>query len=88
MSTGPCSAYDKWNISVIIVTQILYNGQPSHSGDHNIFGVMTSPLPRVCRSCSTSGTRRVNLVTNKIITRERVRDREVLTISGTNKWSL
>jgi hypothetical protein len=41
-----------------------------------------------CRSCSTSGTHRVNLVTNQIITREWVRDREVLTISGTNKWSL
>jgi hypothetical protein len=43
---------------------------------------------RVCRSCSTSGTRRVNLVTNKIITREWVRNREVLTIIGSNKWSL
>jgi len=46
MSKGPCSAYDKWNISVIIVTQIFYNGQPSHGDDHNIFGVMTSPLPK------------------------------------------
>jgi hypothetical protein len=43
---------------------------------------------RVCRSCSSSGTSRVNLVTNQIITRELVRNREVLTISGTNKWSL
>jgi hypothetical protein len=42
---------------------------------------------RACKSCSTSGTCRVNLVTNQIITREWVRDREVLTISGTNKWS-
>ena len=42
----------------------------------------------VCGPCSTSGTRRVNLVTNKIITRQWVRDREVLTISGTNNWSL
>jgi hypothetical protein len=46
MSKGPCSAYDKWNIAVIIVTQIFYNCQPSHGGDHNIFGVMTSPLPK------------------------------------------
>ena len=46
MSKGPCSAYDKWNISVIIQTQIFYNCQPSHGGDHNIFGVMTSPLPK------------------------------------------
>jgi hypothetical protein len=28
------------------MTQIFYNGQPSHGGDHNIFGVMTSPLPK------------------------------------------
>jgi len=42
---------------------------------------------RVCRSCSTSGTRRVNLVAHQIIIREWVRDREVLTISGINKWS-
>jgi hypothetical protein len=31
---------------VIIVTQILYSGQPSHDGDHKIFGVMTSLLPK------------------------------------------
>jgi hypothetical protein len=30
---------------LVIVTQILHNGQPSHGGDRNIFGVMTSPLP-------------------------------------------
>jgi hypothetical protein len=42
---------------------------------------------RVCRSCSISGTRRVNLVTNQIITREWVRNREVLTISGTKCYS-
>ena len=43
---------------------------------------------RVCRSCSTSGTSRVNLVANQIITRVWGRNREVLTISGTNNLSL
>jgi hypothetical protein len=43
---------------------------------------------RVCRSWSTSGTRRVNIVTNPIISREWVMDRAVLTISGTYRWSL
>jgi hypothetical protein len=28
------------------VTQIFHNGQPSHGGDHNIFEVMTSTLPK------------------------------------------
>jgi hypothetical protein len=34
---------------------------------------------RVSSSCSTSGTRRVNLVTNPVISREWGKDREVLT---------
>jgi hypothetical protein len=38
---------------------------------------------RVSSSCSTSGTRRVNLVTNPVISRERGKDREVFTTSGT-----
>ena len=42
---------------------------------------------RVSRSCSTSGTRRVNLVTNMVISHERGKDREVLTTSGTYPWS-
>jgi hypothetical protein len=28
------------------VTQIFHNGQPSHGGDHNIFEVMISTLPK------------------------------------------
>jgi hypothetical protein len=28
------------------VTQIFHNGQPSHGGDHKIFEVMTSTLPK------------------------------------------
>jgi hypothetical protein len=40
---------------------------------------------RVGSSCSTSGTRRVNLVTNPLISRERGKDREVFTTSGTYK---
>ena len=46
MSKWPWSAFDKWNILVVIVTQIYHNGEPSHGGDSNIFKVMTSPLPK------------------------------------------
>ena len=42
---------------------------------------------RVCSCCSTSGTRRVNLVTNPVISREWGKDREVFTTSGTYPWS-
>ena len=42
---------------------------------------------RVSNSCSTSGTRRVNLVTKPVISREWGKDREVITTSGTYPWS-
>jgi hypothetical protein len=42
---------------------------------------------RVSSSCSTSGTDRVNLVTNPVISREWGQDREVFTTSGTYPWS-
>ena len=42
---------------------------------------------RVSSSCSTSGTRRVNLLTNPVISREWGQDREVFTTSGTYPWS-
>jgi hypothetical protein len=42
---------------------------------------------RVSSSCSTSGIRRVNLVTNPVISREWGKDREVFTKSGTYPWS-
>jgi hypothetical protein len=42
---------------------------------------------RVSSSCSTSGTRRVNLVTNPVISHERGKEREVFTTSGTYQWS-
>ena len=42
---------------------------------------------RVSSSCSTSGTRRVNLFTNPVISREWGKDREVFTTSGTYPWS-
>ena len=42
---------------------------------------------RVNRSCSTSGTRRVTLVTNPMISHERGTDREVFAPSGTYSWS-
>ena len=38
-------------------------------------------------SCSTSDTRRVNLATNSVISREWGKDREVFTTSGTIKFS-
>ena len=42
---------------------------------------------RVFNSCSTSDTRRVNLVTNPVISHEREKYREVFTTSGTYPWS-
>jgi hypothetical protein len=42
---------------------------------------------RVSSSRSTSGTRRVNLVTNPVISREWGKGREVFTTSGTYPWS-
>jgi hypothetical protein len=42
---------------------------------------------RVSSSCSTSDTRRVNLVTNPVISHERGKDRDVFTTSGTYPWS-
>jgi hypothetical protein len=42
---------------------------------------------RVSSSCSTSDTRRVNIVTNSVISHERGKDREVFTTSGTYPWS-
>jgi hypothetical protein len=41
----------------------------------------------VCSSCSISGTRRVNLVANPVISHECGNDREVLTTSGIYPWS-
>ena len=43
---------------------------------------------RVRISCSISDTRRVNLVTNPVISHEWGKDREVLTTSETYPWSL
>jgi hypothetical protein len=43
---------------------------------------------RVSSSFSTSGTRRVNLVTNPLINHEWGKDQEVFTTSGTYLWSL
>jgi hypothetical protein len=42
---------------------------------------------RVSSSSSNSGTRRVNLVTNPVISHEWGKDREVLTTSETYPWS-
>jgi hypothetical protein len=42
---------------------------------------------RVSSSCSTSGTRRVNLVTHQVISHKWENDRKVLKTSGTYPWS-
>ena len=42
---------------------------------------------RVSSSCSTSDTRRVNLVTHPVIKHEWLKDREVFATSGTYPWS-
>jgi len=42
---------------------------------------------RVSKSCSTSGTHRVNLVTNPVISHEWEQEREVFRTSGTYPWS-
>jgi len=42
---------------------------------------------RVSSSCFTSDTRRVNLVTNPVISHERGKDREMFMTSGTYPWS-
>jgi hypothetical protein len=51
--------------------------------------VTRNPLKsgRISSSRSASGTRRVNLVTNPVISHERGKDREVFTTSGTYPWS-
>ena len=43
---------------------------------------------RMSSSCSTRDTRRVNLVTNPAICRERGKDREVFTTNRTYPWSV
>ena len=43
---------------------------------------------RISSSCSTIDTRRVNLVTNPVISHEWGKDRQVFTTSGTYPWSL
>ena len=42
---------------------------------------------RVSSSCSTGDTRRINLVTNPVISHERGTDRKVLTTSVSYPWS-
>jgi len=42
---------------------------------------------RVSSSCSTSGTCRINLVTNQVIGHEWGKERELFTTSGTYPWS-
>jgi hypothetical protein len=42
LKKGMGSVYDKWNISVVIVTQIFHYGEPRHGGDRKTVEVMAS----------------------------------------------
>jgi hypothetical protein len=44
-------------------------------------------IGKVNSSCSTNGTRHVNLVTSPVISYERGKNREVFTTSGIYPWS-
>jgi hypothetical protein len=46
MRKGPGSAYDKWNISMVVCDTDIHSGQPSHAGDRKAFEVTTSTKPR------------------------------------------
>jgi hypothetical protein len=48
--------------------------------------ILITRLVSVISSCSTSGTRRVNLVTNMVISHEWGKDQEVFTTSGIYPW--
>jgi hypothetical protein len=50
-----------------------------HHNSEIYYRLQSYPIP-------TSGTRRVNLVTNPVISRERGNDHEVLTTSGRYSW--
>jgi hypothetical protein len=52
-----------------------------------IFKLFLSLLYKFSSSCSTSGTRCVNLVTDLMTSREWRKDQEAFTISGTYPWS-
>jgi hypothetical protein len=56
-----------------------YGRHPTNRCEIRCFG-------SVCSSCSTSGTRRVHLVTNRVISCERGKEWEVFTTSGTYPW--
>jgi hypothetical protein len=69
-------------------TKHIYKAKGQVTGVHIKTGVNSGAYRRVCRSWSTSDTRHGNIVTHLIISREWVKDREVLTISGTYRLSL
>jgi hypothetical protein len=48
---------------------------------------MNSCFRKGISSCATSDTRRVDLVTNSVISHERGKNREVLATNGTYPWS-
>jgi hypothetical protein len=74
------SSWNKWQILTSLSRYMLVWQVQKTGGELRCSG-------RVGSSCSTSGTRRVNLVTNPVISREWGKDWEVFTTSGTYPWS-
>jgi hypothetical protein len=69
-----------WYLLAIVLSVLL-----RYTDSHYFFCILYSG--RVSISYSTSGTRRVNLVTNPGISHDWGKDREVFTTSGTYPWS-
>jgi hypothetical protein len=69
----------RWYLQTLLIKQVTRT--PLKTGGELRFS------RRVNSSCSTSGTRRVNLVTNPVIGHEWGKDREVFTTSGTYSWT-
>jgi hypothetical protein len=72
-------------LAIVLSVLLRYTDSDCPFGIFKLFLNMDSG--RVGSSCSSSDIRRVNLVTNPIISREWGKNREVLTTSGTYPWS-
>jgi hypothetical protein len=79
-----------WGVVVVVIVIGIYSYLCNQCA--SLQTLLVSPLKiggeficseRVSSSCSTSGTRRVNLVTHPVINHERGKDMEVITTSGT-----
>ena len=70
----------QWFIKHTYKTKDIVTRAPLKNGDELMCSGMVSS------SCATSDIRRVNLVTNPVISHERGKDREMFTTSGTYPW--